>query len=590
MQKNYTLLFLFCCGFQLVAAQTQVPVFFSQTISNANSKGFYRYLPADYNTTAKKYPLIIWVHGAGQTGQGNAAQLPKVLEWGVPKIISEGGFPPAFSVNGTSFSFIIISPQFLSWPSGNNVAGMLTYVVNNYRVDPERIYLMGISAGGGAVWEYSGTSIFNSNKIAAMIPFCGTLTPTQTLANRIAAANLPVWAFHNTHDGTVPVSNSRNWKNYINAYTPAPNPLAKLTEFPVVSSNAVTAHECWSLATLPGYKPAGINIYEWLLQYKRSVVPANQPPVARAGNDATLVLPANLPLNGTLSSDADGTIVSYRWKKISGPAGHIFSDSTIAAPVVSNLAQGVYEFELAVTDNAGAVGKDNTVAIVNVSAPTGNQQQRVLIDIGGTANYGGTITGSPAINGNVWNNLTDARPGLRISNAVTTANAPSGINIEVVNRIDGSYNTASTGMGNGNTVGIVNDYPASATTDHALIHTSAVNGRWRISGLQASRTYTIKFWGTRSNTTAPRNAEIKRADESVWKTYSATNNSNYNNAAVFTISGKTAMDFDIRVKAGSEFSALNVLDISYSTGTTVMDQPPYISKLGTKQLKKMAGK
>ena len=133
----------------VVFAQTQTAVNLSSTINGANSRGFYRYLPADYNSSTKNYPLIIWVHGAGQVGQGNAADLPKVLEWGTPKIISEGGFPSSFRVGSEDFSFIVISPQFIGWPSGGNIAGILSYVMNNYRVDPERVYLMGISAGGG---------------------------------------------------------------------------------------------------------------------------------------------------------------------------------------------------------------------------------------------------------------------------------------------------------------------------------------------------------------------------------------------------------------------------------------------------------
>jgi predicted esterase len=538
-------------------AQTQTPIYLSQTIPNANSRGFYQYLPGDYSSTTKSYPLIIWVHGAGQIGQGNTADLPKILEWGVPKIISEGGFPASFRVNGVDHSFIIISPQFMGWPSAINLGGIISYVTSNYRVDADRIYLMGISAGGGGIWDYASASVANSDKIAAMIPFCGTTNPTQTLASRIAASKLPIWAFHNTHDGTVPVAYSRNWVNYINSYVPAPSPAAKLTEFPVQSNNAVIAHECWSMATLPSYKPEGINIYEWLLQYKRRTTVSNAAPVARAGNDASVVLPATLNLNGSSSSDADGMIAAYRWRKLSGPATHSFSDSTAANTTVSNLSAGTYQFELRVTDNGGATATDN-IAVTVYPATSPGTNQRVLIDIGA-----GTLTTSPSINGLYWNNLTDGRPGIRVSNAVTTSNAPSGINVEVINRLDGTYSTSSSGLGTGNTTGTVNDYPASATTDYQLIHSSATNGLWRITGLNASNVYTIKFWGTMSGTSPTRIAEIKRADESTWKSYSATSNTNFNNAAVFIFSGKSSMDFNIRTQSGSDFSALSVVDISY---------------------------
>lgn len=571
MRFKFTLLiWAVLCSAVTTSSQTQTPVYLSQSITNASCKGFYRYLPEDYATGTKSYPLIIWVHGAGQVGQGNTTDLPKILEWGLPKIISEGGFPDSFRVNGTDHSFIVISPQFMGWPSGANVGAMINYVSNNYRVDAERIYLMGISAGGGGVWDYASISVTNSDRIAAMIPFCGTLSPTQTLAGRIAASQLPVWAFHNTYDGTVPVAHSRNWVNYINSYVPAPSPAAKLTEFPVQSNDAVIAHECWSLATLPTYKPQGINIYEWLLQYKRRTTIVNAAPVARAGNDTSVVLPATIRLNGDASTDADGIIAAYRWRKVSGPATHSFSDSTAANTVVSNLSPGTYQFELRVTDNGGATGTDNIT--VNVYAAfTPGTMQRVLIDVGA-----GTQTGSPT-NGLYWNNITDARPGIRVSNAITTLNLPSGINVQVVNRLDGTYSPSSNGMATGNTTGTVGDYPASATTDLALIHSSATNGLWRISGLSATKVYTIKFWGSRTNTTAQRTAEIKRADETTWKSYTATSNTNYNNAAVFIISGQTSMDFNIRTKSGSDFSALGVIDISFGeeeSGGPLPNNPP----------------
>ncbi|MEO5942187.1 MAG: PKD domain-containing protein [Ferruginibacter sp.] len=582
MRKIAVLILMYFYVLNQSVAQVQTPVYFSQTIPNAGSNGFYQYLPAGYATSNKNYPLIIWAHGAGQVGSGNSTDLPKVLQYGLPKIISQGGFPATFKVGDSTFSFIVISPQFMGWPSNSNMAGILAYVMNNYRVDPDRVYMMGISAGGGGVWDYASASIANSNKLAAIIPFAGTTTPTQTLASRIAASNLPVWAFHNTNDGTVPVSNSRNWKAYINSYTPTPNPLALLTEFPVVSNDAVIAHDCWTTPTALTYKPNGITIYEWLLQYKRRTVTTNALPLASAGQDQGIVLPANAILDGSASNDPDGVIVGYRWRKVSGPASYNFSDSTKVSPTVSNLVQGTYQFELTVTDNLNATSKATVNIIVYVSLPPG-AQQRVLIDLGNAANNGGTTTTSPSINSNVWNNMTDARAGVRVLNALTINNQLSGIGLEVINRVDGTYSTGSTGMANGNTTGIVSDYPASATTDLALVNSSATNGLWKITGLQKDKIYAIKFWGARTNTTASRSIEIKRADDNIWKTYNATGNTNYNNSAVFNITGQTEMSFNIRTKAGSDFSAISVIDISYGADTTIVTPPanlPPVAKAG----------
>ncbi|MBC7867499.1 MAG: T9SS type A sorting domain-containing protein [Gloeobacteraceae cyanobacterium ES-bin-316] len=559
----------------ILFCQTQTPRYFSQAITNSNSKGFYQYLPADYSTSGKNYPLIVWIHGAGQTGQGNTTDLPKVLLFGLPNVISRGIFPSSFAVGDSNYSFIVVSPQFMSWPSGGNVTGILNYVVNNYRVDPDRIYLMGMSAGGGAVWENASSSVTNSNRLAAIIPFCGTLTPTQTLANRIAASNLPVWALHNTNDGTVPVSNSRNWKTFINNYIPTPNPLVTLTEFPIVSGDPVIAHDCWTNTTVPTYRVNGKNLYEWLLGFKKRTVTLNIPPVAFAGDDAAVIVPDNLSLSGAGSSDPDGTIVSYRWRKISGPAAYSFTDSTIVNPVVRNLTTGVYSFELTVTDNLNAVSRDTMFAYVSTLTVSGSER-RILIDVGPPASVG-AITPSPT-NGNIWNNMTDARSGVRVSNAKTTDNANTTIGLNVINRIDGTSNTAGNGMNGGNTTPAVGIYPTSATRDFAYAHPSATNGRWKIFGLDADKLYIIKFWGSKSGETSGRDIEIKRSDEAVWKTYGAASNTNFSNAAFFNVTGKTEIDFDIRTKSASSFGYINVVDISWNV--TGVNQAP-ISQAGS---------
>ncbi len=573
MTRVFTLAVLMLLTCFSAYTQTQAPVYLSQTISNANVRGFYRYLPADYNSSGKTYPVILWIHGAGQVGAGNTAELPKVLQYGVPKLISEGAFPSTFNSGDSTFSFIIISPQFQAWPTGSNVAGMLAYIENNYRINSQRIYLMGISAGGGAIMDYASISTANSNKIAAMIPFCGTYTSTQSLANRIASTNLPLWLFHNTYDGTVPVAYSRNWKNSINSYIPAPTPLAKLTEFPVQSSDPVTAHECWSLATTASYKPEGINIYQWMLNYKRSGVPANIPPFANAGPDQVLNLPSTLFLDGSGSGDPDGTISSFKWSKASGPSSYIFSDSNSVNPTVSNLTAGQYIFRLTVTDNRNSSASDQ-VQVNVIAGGSGGAEKRVLIDVGPPPANGGALSGTPDNNGNHWNNMTDARVGVRVSNARTTTNLLTSIGLQVINRIDGTYNTGGNGMNNVNSLGSVGIYPATATNDYAFAHNSATNGRWRISGLQPGIVYSIKFWGTKSYETRDRDIEIRRPGDASWKTYSAASNTNFNQAAIFTVTGVTDADFDIRAKSPSIFGYINVIDITYTEGGVVTNQHP----------------
>ncbi|HEY7161885.1 MAG TPA: T9SS type A sorting domain-containing protein [Acidobacteriota bacterium] len=100
--------------------------------------------------------------------------------------------------------------------------------------------------------------------------------------------------------------------------------------------------------------------------------PINEVPKANAGADITIILPTNSTTLSGSGSD-DGSISSYRWNKVSGPSQYNISSSTKAQTSVSNLAKGVYQFELTVTDNSGKTGKDTVQVTVNVAAAAPNQ-------------------------------------------------------------------------------------------------------------------------------------------------------------------------------------------------------------------------
>lgn len=292
--------------------------------------------------------------------------------------------------------------------------------------------------------------------------------------------------------------------------------------------------------------------------------PVNNLPVVNAGPDQTIQLPINsVNLSGS-AVDSDGTISAYAWTYLSGPATYTLVTPNMPQTQLTNLVAGTYSFRLQATDNVGGSGSDTIViTVLNANPPppvTGSQ--RVLIDLGMTA----TTTLSPDQWGKYWNNMTDARTGLRVNNAVTTDNIPTTIKVDVI-RPTGSTASYDNNMRAGDgVIAIGGQYPASATNDHAFAHSSITNGQWRIHGLDPSRTYTIKFWGSR-NSSGSRFMQIKRADETVWKEYNASLNTNYDSAAKFVFTGKTEMYFDIRVRSGSTFSYINVLDITSVANT-----------------------
>ena len=80
----------------------------------------------------------------------------------------------------------------------------------------------------------------------------------------------------------------------------------------------------------------------------------NRPPVANAGADQTITLPTNtVTLNGSGSTDPDNNITSYTWTKISGPSSFNIANANAVQTQVTNLVQGIYQFELKVTDAGG---------------------------------------------------------------------------------------------------------------------------------------------------------------------------------------------------------------------------------------------
>lgn len=112
-----------------------------------------------------------------------------------------------------------------------------------------------------------------------------------------------------------------------------------------------------------------------------SATAPNRPPVARAGQDQTITLPVNnVLLDASGSTDPDNNIIGYAWRNIAGPPSSLFSDPVAIKPDVSNLVDGIYKYELTVTDALGLFSTDTVQITVHISpnkspiAAVGNDQ------------------------------------------------------------------------------------------------------------------------------------------------------------------------------------------------------------------------
>src|SRR5947207_2585212 len=334
----------------LLSAQ-QVPR--SLTAANGQQIGFYEFKPADYNSNSSaNFPLIIFLHGIGERGDGSST-LSNVLNVGLPHYINMGA-TMSFSVNGQQQSFLVLSPQ-LSYNYGSwenfYVDEMIKYAKNNLRVDANRIYLTGLSLGGGGVWKYASASAANAQQFAGIAHVCGTCEYSN-LCN-IAQNRVAVWAFHAMDDGTVSVGCTQNAISALNSCGAQIAP--KATYYPTGN------HWIWDMAyDMTHNIQSPLNVFEWMLTQSRSgsVAPpppsSNIPPIAVTSPDQTVTLPTNSTnLSGSGSYDQDGTITSYNWSQVSGSAATIGNASS-PNTTVSNLPMGTCVFRLKVTDNAGA--------------------------------------------------------------------------------------------------------------------------------------------------------------------------------------------------------------------------------------------
>ncbi|MGB8195217.1 MAG: PKD domain-containing protein [Chitinophagaceae bacterium] len=331
----------------------------SLTASTGLFMGFYEYKPTDYNADpSKKYPLIIFLHGIGERGNGST-ELPRILANAIPKYINAGHNMRFTSLSGQQETFLVLSPQLGSeyWSWQNiYVDEMIKYAKQNMRIDTNRIYLTGLSLGGGGTAKYVSASLANAKQFAAIATVCGTCE-WSNMCGTVSAARLPVWAFHAQDDGIVEASCTNNAINSINSCNPVVKPIK--TIYP--SGN----HAIWDRSYDTVHSFHNPNVFEWFLGHAKNL-PANTMPVANAGADKTITLPlSSVSLNGNSSTDPDGSVVRASWAMISGPGGGWIENSAGINTNVHYLNQGVYKFELTVVDNRAGWSKDTLTVTVN---------------------------------------------------------------------------------------------------------------------------------------------------------------------------------------------------------------------------------
>ena len=149
------------------------------------------YLPAGHRAAERRWPLLLYLHGADLLGSGRHG-LRRLRRQGIPKAVDRRG----------DFPFIAVSPQTrIGWRPADLIP-LLEEIVRRYGVDRSRVYATGFSLGGYGVWELATA---HPRRFAAIAPIAGG--PGTRGACRLRRVAL--WAFHGTADDVVPASESR---------------------------------------------------------------------------------------------------------------------------------------------------------------------------------------------------------------------------------------------------------------------------------------------------------------------------------------------------------------------------------------------
>jgi enterochelin esterase-like enzyme len=171
---------------------------------------YYLFVPANYDPRTK-YPLVLCLHGAGEKGDNPSAvkNNSMAIVW-------------ARDTNQTKWPCFILVPQCPiagSWvylpgpgsyssdviptsPDLSAVNDIVDSLLVEYSIDPDRLYVTGLSMGGFATWDLI---VRFPNKFAAAIPMSGAGDTSKAALIK----HVPIWDFHGAMDNVVPVSGSR---------------------------------------------------------------------------------------------------------------------------------------------------------------------------------------------------------------------------------------------------------------------------------------------------------------------------------------------------------------------------------------------
>lgn len=323
---------------------------------------FLLYTPPGYSTSNANYPLLISLHSKGELGDDLTLLTSRNREQMPSRLIYLNRWP-------SDLPYVVLTPQLkpdengpdTQWPAGY-IDEVVEYVLANFRIDEQRIYLTGISRGGTGSWTYASAY---PEKIAAMVPISGRSDLTQACPIK----NIPVWAFHGDGDAVAPSDYSIDMIHAIKACTP------RGLFTPRLDLLNARDHNGWNEIY---NNTSGYDIWSWFLMFRKHDT-ANRKPYVDAGRDLRMQLrTAPIHLYGDFF-DWDGAISQVKWTQLSGTPLALSGVTTNFLRITTPKA-GAFQFQLEVTDDRGARSTDIVALEITGSSVSPAITQLVLLD------------------------------------------------------------------------------------------------------------------------------------------------------------------------------------------------------------------
>jgi hypothetical protein len=353
-QKMITLILLFTC---IITARLVAQPASRQVPKQWTNGGYLEYLPAGYDSTSPQlYPAIIFLHGSGERGMGTATDLQKLVANGPPKMI-KNGHDMCFTVGGVNECFIVLSPQTNQWDFVGVGAPFARWAKTHYKIDPNRLYVTGLSMGGRGSWTAGYEMTAGETLFSAMVPVAAN--GSSAYGTAAEANNIRVWSIHGDQDTAIPLSDGKIPVDAMVKLKADPAPIFTIDP----GSDHNKTYERAYRTDHSVYNP---NLYEWFLSLNRLTV--NNPPTI-SGSDQVVTWPVNYTTLTATASDPDAgdVITSYYWYKKNGGALTLvdFKDFTTANLKLSNLQPGTHAFILLAVNDKGQHAYDDVTLVVN---------------------------------------------------------------------------------------------------------------------------------------------------------------------------------------------------------------------------------